>query len=484
MAGYLIRRTLLMIPTLLGVLVMVFFIMKASPGSVEEMLLDSEGKVQEGDRTARMVYLQRRYGLDKPAIVQFGRWLNKVSPLGFKTSDQITFDQVQLDALATQLRAYDFLVTDDHRRIASEAVQDLARRDGTTSKDAAMKLFDGIQDAPLATLFSLSGFGDVPSDLSAPPADARLRLKRAYEVGADARKSEAEGKPDEARRAVLRYLYEDLAGQNRIVFSRPVFKQPDLGQSFLKNRPVSDLIAEALPITITLNVVSIPLIYSLAILIGVYAGRHQGKLFDIGSGVVMLALWSIPTIWAGVLLIGFLANNEYVRWFPTGNMHDVAANDMPFLPRFGDAGFERGWLLDTAWHLCLPVICMTYGGLAFLTKLTRGSVLENLRADFVRTARAKGVGARDVLWHHVFRNSLLPLITVTVNILPAMLAGSLIVEKIFSLPGMGRLYIESIEFKDQETVMAITLISGLLTLVANLAADVLYAAVDPRVSYE
>ncbi|MDH3585294.1 MAG: ABC transporter permease, partial [Phycisphaerae bacterium] len=113
-----------------------------------------------------------------------------------------------------------------------------------------------------------------------------------------------------------------------------------------------------------------------------------------------------------------------------------------------------------------------------------GAVLENLRADFVRTARAKGVAESDVLWHHVFRNSLLPLITVAAYILPGMLAGSLIVEVIFTLPGMGKLMIESIEFKDQEVVMSVTLISGILTLLSYLVADMLYAVADPRVSYD
>ncbi|MDH3584287.1 MAG: ABC transporter permease, partial [Phycisphaerae bacterium] len=312
MTVYLVRRLLLIVPTLLGIALVVFFIMKAAPGDVAEMLINREGQMQAGDRLARVTYLKERYGLDDPTPVQFVRWLNKVSPVGVWVEQE-----------------------------------------------------------------------DRSTGLGLPVGQSKK-------------------------------------GNTR----RLGFKTPDLGESFVKNRPVLDLIAEALPVTLLLNLLSIPLVYSIAIVTGIYAARHRGKAFDVGSGVMMLGMWSIPTIWAGVLLIGFLANKQYIQWFPTAGMHDVQANAMSFLPRFGEAGFERGWLLDMLWHLFLPVVCLSYAGFAFLAKLTRGAVLENLRADFVRTARAKGVAESDVLWHHVFRNSLLPLITVAAYILPGMLAGS------------------------------------------------------------
>lgn len=372
MLTYLFRRLLLMVPTLLGVTAVVFFIMVAAPGDVAEMLLSREGEMAPGDRAARVEYIRERYGLDDPAVVQYVRWLHKISPIGYWE--------------------------------------------------------EGL----------------------------------AAEPGA--------GIP----------LGENDEGQMR----RFGFKVPDLGVSFLTNRPVLSLIGEALPITLLLNLISIPLVWGIAILTGLYAARKRGQWFDVSSSVVLLALWSAPTIWIGVLLIGFLANQNYLQWFPTGGLHSIRASSMPFLPQFGEEGFQRGWLLDVMWHLFLPVVCLSYGGFAFLTKLARGAVLENLQAHFVRTARAKGVAEKDVLWHHVFRNSLLPLITVAAYIIPGLLAGSIIVETIFSINGMGRLMIASIEFKDQEVVMAVTLLSGLLTLAAYLIADLLYTVADPRVSYE
>lgn len=371
MAAYLLRRILLMIPTLFGMTAVVFFIMQAAPGDPAQMLIRAEGDMQPGDRQARLEYIRERYGLGDPALVQYGRWLHKISPIGVWTPE----------------------------------------RDSNT------------------------GIG--------------------FAIG------------------------EDDQGRTR----KFGLKTPDFGHSFISNRPVWDLVMEALPVTLLLNLISIPLIYIIAIVTGVYAARHRGRGFDLASGVVMIGLWSIPVIWAGVMLQGFMANEQYARWFPTVGMHSLNADTMPFLPGGGE-GVERGWLLDALWHLALPVICLSYGGFAFLSKLTRGAVLENLRADFVRTARAKGVDDKDVLWHHVFRNSLLPLITVAAHILPGLLAGSIIVEVIFSIPGMGRLMVTAIEFKDQELVMANTLVVGVLAMIAYLIADVFYTVADPRVSYE
>jgi peptide/nickel transport system permease protein len=158
---------------------------------------------------------------------------------------------------------------------------------------------------------------------------------------------------------------------------------------------------------------------------------------------------------------------------------------MPFLPgRASDGGFEPGWLLDRLWHLALPIVCLSYGSFAFLSKLSRGAVLETIQADFIRTARAKGLAERDLLLRHVFANSLIPLITVGAHILPALITGSVVIESIFSIQGMGKLTIDAIHTRDRELFLSTTLVAGLLGLVGYLLADILYAVADPRVSYE
>src|SRR5262249_32762214 len=151
------------------------------------------------------------------------------------------------------------------------------------------------------------------------------------------------------------------------------------------------------------------------------------------------------------------------------------------LPSWNGA-FRRGYVLDTLWHAALPVLCLAYGGLAVLSRQTRAAVLDNLSGGYVRTAPAKGGGERGVMLRHVFRNSLLPLITMFVGVFPAMLSGSVVVEKIFSVPGMGSLLMQAISYRDREVLLAATLLIAAVNLLALLLADVLYAVADPRVA--
>ncbi|KFI21579.1 ABC transporter permease [Nitrosococcus oceani] len=458
MSTYVIRRLLLMIPTLLGITLVVFAVMAASPGGISAQSLIEGQNLEPQAKKALEDYYNQLYGLDSPPAIQYLRWLNNASPAGF------TFDE------------------ENH----------------------------------------ISGFS--------------------------------------------------------------LWKGSDLGTSFRYGRPVLELIEERVPITLLLNILSLPFIYTLAIAVGVRAATERGKVFDVGSSALLLGLWSVPVMLTGVLLIGFFASNQYWHWFPTAGLNTREALDMPFLPHWGSLGeaalllvagvagagagvglakaprllrvgllaglgmglgfwmgaalphphlgmslslgvllaliigglgytdyaglrlgllgllgaglglavaaqggdgeFVRGFLLDRLWHLVLPVLCLTYSGFAFLSKLTRTAVLENLMADYARTARAKGLAENTVLWKHVFRNSLLPLITVSATLLPGLLAGSVIVESIFSIEGMGKLAVEAVQTRDRELVLSITLISGLLTLAGYLIADLCYAIADPRVSYD
>ncbi len=449
-----------MFPTLFGITLIVFIVMAAAPGGIStQQLVEGQGLDAEA-KQALEKYYNRLYGLDDPAPIQYLRWLNNVSPVGF--------------------------LHDDNNEI--------------------------------------SGFS--------------------------------------------------------------FWKGSNLGTSFLYGRPVLDVISERIPITILLNVFSLPIIYLIAISFGIRAAVNRGKSFDITSSITMLGLWSVPTMLAGVLLIGFFASDQYWHWFPTIGISEREAHDMPFLPHWSDladifllavlmisstllmlwlavksnaqlrtvlmallggsfgllmannlagdvqvvtylflatiltlvfsviaysdftsmrlvfmgfigllAGiiiakyfatgdFVRGFAIDRLWHLVLPVLCLSYGGFAALSKLMRTAVLENLLADFTRTARAKGVSENDVIWRHVFRNSLLPLITVSASLLPALLAGSVIVEAIFTIDGMGKLAVDAVKGRDREMVLSVTLVSGILTLVGYLIADICYAIVDPRVSYD
>ncbi len=261
-------------------------------------------------------------------------------------------------------------------------------------------------------------------------------------------------------------------------------KWPDLGDSMSKGRKITDLVAERLPVTLLLSLIALPITQAIAVATGIAAARRRGGVVDVGSAYLFMGLWSVPTILAGVLMIGFLANRQYVHLFPTSGLHDLQADAMSFLPTRGPAGWDRGWLLDTAWHLVLPVVCLSYTGFAVLSRLVRGSMLENFAADFARTARAKGAAEHAIVYRHVFRNSLIPLITSSAGLIPGLLSGALITERIFSIQGMGSLMIEAVQAKDRDLILDQTLIVGGIGLLCYLAADILYVVADPRVSYE
>ncbi len=465
MITYILRRLLLMVPTLFGVTAVVFFVMALAPGGFGGTVLSEHGAQTEGEEARRIrAYFERRYGLDKPPVVQFGRWLNQVSPLGFTTSARVQFGEAQKQGAQAIFSEAGAMTGPHPAKQLRNLAEALAAFEDTAPAAAARRLVAALAgpDEGLALLAS------VHRPAAAVVEEIRGRWAQA---------------PIEAQRLLLDQLQIELAGRDRILFNRPALKWPDLGNS-LRGRPVLELLAERVPVTMLLNALALPIIYCVAIFVGIHAARHRGKLIDVGSSAAMLGLWSIPVMWVGVMLIGYLANKQYVRWFPTAGLHSFEADAMSFLPNWSQQGFERGWLIDATWHLVLPVICLTYGGFAVLAKLSRGAILENIASEYVRTARAKGVPERDVLYRHVLRNSLLPMITVAASILPALFAGAVIVETIFSIPGMGKLGVDAAFMKDREVVMGTTLIGGFIGLFSELARDVCYAIADPRVSYE
>ncbi len=413
MLTYIVRRILLLVPTLIGITFVIFIVMAMAPGQLQLPDFDEDG-IDAEEAAALLAAHKARYGIDQPAPVQYLRWLNAISPLGY-----------HLDLETGELS---------------------------------------------------SQFG---------------------------------------------------------------FKWPDLGRSRVIHRPVGDIILEKLPITVLLSLIATPFVYLVSITLGVYQAQKRGTLFDVGTGMFTLALWSIPVIWTGVLLVIYVTGQQHLGWFPTPNsqMATYEMRGAPFLPSFGDGrdvaiffgaplvsavvlallghrwlrvpgallfavigvvfaivtvnvtgvmseGFSRGYFLDFAMHLVLPVICLVYGGFAFLSKLTRASVLENILSDYARTARAKGLTENRILWRHVFRNSLLPLITVGASLFPSLLAGSVIVETIFEIDGMGKQMVDAAMNKDRDLVLSVALISGVLTLIGYLVADLGYAIADPRVSYD
>lgn len=248
----------------------------------------------------------------------------------------------------------------------------------------------------------------------------------------------------------------------------------DFGDSIKHHRPVIDIIKERLPITLVLNLIAFVLVYAISLPVGVLAAVRHKRFFDRASSVVLFMLWSLPSMWVGQMMIGYLCGPTFKQWFPPAGLSSNYAEQLPFFP----------WLADRLWHLTLPVLCLTYSGFAYLAKQVRAGMLDNLRADYVRTARAKGLSNITVIFRHAFRNSIIPVITIMATLLPAMLGGSVIIESIFSIPGMGLLAFEAVTTRDYNVVMAVATIGGVLNLIGLLFGDIAYALADPRISFE
>lgn len=248
----------------------------------------------------------------------------------------------------------------------------------------------------------------------------------------------------------------------------------DFGRSYRDNRPVMDRIWERLPVTLQLNLISIFLVYLIAIPLGIYSSTHQYSLGDKVSTTFLFILYSMPSFWVATILILFLGGGDYWHLFPITGISSLDAEQLPF--------FE--WLIDRIWHLVLPVFCLTYGGLAYVSRQMRAGMLETIRQDYIRTARAKGLSERAVVFKHALRNSLIPIVTLLGFLLPAMLGGSVIIESIFTIPGMGQLGFDAILSRDYPVVMAIEVIAAFLTLVGLLISDLCYAIVNPTISLE
>ena len=275
---------------------------------------------------------------------------------------------------------------------------------------------------------------------------------------------------DPAARAELERLYH---------LDRPLHEQyalwlggvvrGDLGRSFHDRRPVAQKIRERLGVTVTLNVLALLAMAALAVPLGAFAALARGSWLDRIGGWLAFGMYAVPVFWMALILQIVFAVR--LGWLP------LAGLDSEGFAAWGAVGRT----LDRARHLVLPVLCLSYGGLAYLARFVRATLLEHARAESALAARARGLSALAVLFRHGFRQAALPMLTLAGLLLPALVSGSVIVENIFAIPGLGRLFVDAAYQRDLPVLMALTLLSGAATLAGILAADVTYVLADPRI---
>ncbi|RWK41023.1 ABC transporter permease [Mesorhizobium sp.] len=242
----------------------------------------------------------------------------------------------------------------------------------------------------------------------------------------------------------------------------------DLGQSVTFSRPIRDVILERLPNTLLLMGSATALSFGLGSALGIYAGARPGGFRDRLLSIGSLALYAVPGFWLGLVLIIVFAVD--LRWFPIGGIESIAS---------GKTGLDRA--ADIARHLVLPVSALGFIYLALYLRMMRAGMAEVWRQDFVLAARAKGLSRRRIVLAHVARNALLPLVTMLGLQSAQMLGGSVVIESVFSVPGLGRLAQEAVAARDTPLLLGIILVSAVLVIVINLLVDIAYAFLDPRV---
>ncbi len=245
----------------------------------------------------------------------------------------------------------------------------------------------------------------------------------------------------------------------------------DFGESFNDNRPVTEKILERLPATLQLNILSLLLLFLIAVPLGVYSAAQENSVFERLFTSLSFVGYSIPAFWLALLLMLFFG--VWLQWLPISGMASVNAANMPPVLQ----------IYDSIQHLLLPLFVSVFGSIAGLSRYMRSGMLEVIRQDYIRTARAKGLPERDVLLKHALRNALLPVITIIGLSIPGLISGGFIFETIFAWPGMGRLAYESAMSFDYPVIMGVVTAGALLTLLGNLFADIAYAFADPRIRY-
>jgi len=496
MLNYLLRRILLFIPTIIIISLLAFIISVNAPGDpVARMMATAESGENSGGintvREQQQVFWRHRLGLDLP-LFYFS-----ITPSSFPDTLYKIYDDDECDAVKFLLyqfgnkngvEAFHQSMKSFSEEIGQVNFKEI--HDSTVSKN---EIVTAVSEAQYnsALLLRAKSVDFIQKKLTEEESLLKKFLFFSEEQKSfqdvQEKFSELQSHPQRWRNFIPaihfyeynqyhRWIFGDgnwLTGKGA-VYTRGLIRG-DFGISFATEMPVSTVIWQRIGWSLLLTFISVILAYLISLPIGIRAAAKHGSTFDRSSSVVLFLLHSMPAFWVATLLLITFANPDVLHWFPASGVKPVAGYPD------GASFFEKVKL--SLPYLVLPTIAYTYSSLAFLSRLTRTSMLEVLHQDFIKTARAKGLSERRVIYHHAFRNALLPIITVFANLFPAAIGGAVILESIFTIPGMGLETFHAIEAQDYPMIVGVFTLTGVLTMVGYLLADVFYAFVDPRISF-
>ena len=472
MLKYIIKRVLIFIPTLFAISLLTFIISINAPGDPAELMLNNSngGNGQSSQKLATeksYVAVRHQLGLDLPVFY-------------FTLSDASVPDtlyrvpkMMQRKSLERMCNEYGnwnlispFYLNGRQFDLALYSIQkDSTNANALTQvKDHISSVLQTYQEAKLTFYFSKIDqiLSENPKLLNAENTQLYAALKESF--------SQIVKNKDTYTKYIPAIHFYGFNNQYHSWISK--FVVGDFGISYQDKRPVSSVLWDAMRWTMMISLISIIISYLIAIPLGIQSAVKKGSKSDRAITTSLFMMYSLPNFWIATMMIIFFCGGDYFDWFPAFGLGTTPA-DAPFFERFA----------DTAYHLILPVICWTYGTFAFLSRQMRGGVLNVIGQDYIRTARAKGLPENKVIWKHAFNNSLLPIITLFANIFPLIISGSFAIEFIFSIPGMGKITIEALGARNYPVVFTVMLFSAFLTLVGTLVADIIYASVDPRISF-
>ena len=488
MTDYLIKRVLIMIPTFVGVTLVIWLVMTLAPGEPEraagqggaldhgppENLQDLESQ----NRNVRM--FRRQFGLDRPRFWNGWPRLDKEEVL---RAIEIERDGVRGGREPQEVKSA-VRSLEDWGRYAIPALVELLEDTADDEELQTLTLRYLRQSA--YTFRSIRAAGKQPTDEELAE-DRRIDAEN-REINGREYVWDPDAPPEEREPVIAKWKawYEvredqwDYGFGDRLAIGLTDTQfgkywgnllQGDLGLSSRTQEPVVEMILGRLKYSLSLVVPSFLLAWVLAIILGVVGATQRGQAVDQGIGVTLFMLYSIPVFVMGTILQRWLAVEW--GWFPVDGFEEADAHR-----KFNT------WqhFLDVLKHITLPLIVYTYGSLAYISRQARSGMLRVLKADYIRTARAKGLPERTVVWKHAVRNGMMPIVTLLGTALPILLAGSVLIEYIFNINGFGLLMINSIFQKDYNVIMGVQLFVAALTLIGLLITDLIYAAMDPRIS--
>ena len=326
-----------------------------------------------------------------------------------------------------------------------------------------------VPGGPIEQILSeLEGKGDVFESISGSSSET-------FERGQDERYVGGRGLPPEFIKQLEIEFGFDKPPLQRFISMMFSYLKFDFGESYFRSISVLDLVWEKLPVSITLGLWSTLIAYIISIPLGIRKAIKDGSTFDTWTSAAIIVAYAIPGFLFAILLLVMFAGGSYFQWFPLRGLTSDNFNDLNFIQK----------ILDYFWHIFLPVLASTISSFATLTLLTKNSFLDEIKKHYVTTAKAKGISEKKILYGHVFRNAMLIVIAGFPGLfLGVFLSGSLIIETIFSLDGLGRLAFEATVARDYPVVFGTLYFFGLIGLAVGILSDLMYVFVDPRIDFE